>query len=231
MILGNQEKKWFKKNYPTLNVGNADISGEIFIKATYNKEKNRFLNLTNRDSNDIGGLVLAGEFKINIKERIKEATSRLPALTIEGVEHISARHLNKGDDSACLCSPLEEDEYLLNFKTETFFEELVVPFLYGQLYYDKYTKWPWGEYAHGSPGIFESYAKLQNSVKLQECIRLLRTDLKWNYIKSLLLQKSPIGGHVTCFCDEGGKMRKCHPDALEGIRKLRDDLMIKNISI
>ncbi len=231
MILSSQDKNWLNKDYPTLTIDKTGILGKIYIKATYNKERDRFLNLTNTDLNDVGGEVLDGEFKINLRERTVKVTSRLPALKIDGIEQIPARHLNKGDDSACLCNPLEEDEYLLNFEIKTFFEKLVVPFLYGQLYYNQHTKWPWGEYAHGGSGILESYAKLQNLTKVQECIRLLKMDPKWNNIKLLLLQKSPIGGHTICFCDKGGRMRVCHPDTLEGIRKLRDDLMLKDISV
>lgn len=235
-MLTEHDKKWFFENYPDLSYSEDEgISGTVTFKAAYNKDINRFLILSNNIENTVGGLELGGTFTISIKETIDKNLSELPSLYIEGVNPIANRHINETPDNhrACLCSPFIEDQYLIpTFNFKRYFEELVIPFLYGQLFYDQESHWPWQDLSHGSIGLLESYFKINDSNKAKECLEKLPRDIKnWRNIKILLNQKASIGGHTLCFCQNGSKIRNCHIDAWKGIEKLRQDIKNKSLII
>src|ERR1700727_2238404 len=48
------------------------------------------------------------------------------------------------------------------FQIRAFLEQLVIPFLYGQVFYSSKNRWPWAEYAHGATGILEAYSKTRD---------------------------------------------------------------------
>lgn len=235
-MLTEQDKKWLHVNYHNLTHSeDGGISGTVAFRAAYNKEIDRFLILGDNIKNTIGGLELGGEFTIKITETKDAGLSQLPSLYIEGVDPAIDRHINQttGDRRACLCSPLVEDQYLVPvFNFKVYFETLVIPFLYGQLFYDKEKRWPWKDLSHGSIGILESYLKIIGADKAKECLeKLLRDTKNWKHIKMLLAQKSPIKGHALCFCLSGSKVRNCHIDAWKGAEKLRHDIKNQSLTI
>jgi len=176
---------------------------------------------------------LEGSFNIKIEERKNKTYSNLPALFVEGVDIIADRHINTYDKSACLCSPLEENEFLEpTFKFELYFEHLIVPFLYGQLFYNSEKRWPWSEYAHGSVGLLDSYLIISDSSKAKECQQKLAADIiNWPRIRTALLQKSDIKGHTQCFCPKRDQIRRCHPNAWKGIQLLKNHLRMQGVTI
>ncbi len=235
-MLTEHDKKWLCENYPNLTHSeDGVISGTVTFRATYNNQINRFLILGGNIENTIGGLELSGGFTIRITETKDGGLSQLPSLYIEGVDTVADRHINQtvGDCRACLCSPLVEDQYLVPvFNFKVYFETLVIPFLYGQLFYDKEKRWPWKDLSHGSIGILESYLKIAGTDKTKECLAKLPRDPKnWKHIKMLLAQKSPIKGHALCFCLNGSKIRNCHIDAWKGAEKLRQDIKNQSLTI
>ena len=231
-MLNEEDAKWLGENYPRLIPTPDGISGTIEITATYNLETNRFLKIQRGAVDDVGGVRLTGSFNISICERIVKPFSELPALMIEGVEAVANRHINICDGTACLCSPLVEDEYLIpKFQFQFFFEKLVVPFLYGQLFYSREKSWPWPDYGHGSVGLLESYERLGNPKITEKCLLKLSHDNNWQSIKSALKQKSEIKKHTLCFCEAKDKIARCHPMAWDGIKRLRFDIADQNITI
>lgn len=223
-MLKKNDKEWLIKHYPNLSIESDDkIAGDISFTATYNKQSGHFLEIDEETIDGVGGLQLSGAFKIAIVTRTTTPHSRLPALTIEGVETISDRHINQSDFSACLCNPLEEDEYLEpQFDFQKFFKELVVPFLYGQLYYSQEGHWPWFDYAHGGLGTIEAFSRNPTLKKANECIQRISLEVQlWKIVKPLLLQKEDIKGHILCPCPKHDHLRRCHPVVLEGLRLLR----------
>lgn len=233
VMLTTEDKKWLQKQYPKLVAGSEEVSGIIEFTATYNEKNNRFLILNKDVTDTVGGCSLTGSFKIQIRERTNKSFSDLPALIVEDVETIPDRHFNQSDKTACLCSPLDEGEFLEpSFQFITFFEKLVIPFLYGQLFYSKEGRWPWITYAHGVTGLLESYSvNGDDSAKAKVCIQKLSMDRNWPRIRSLLAQKSYIKGHIPCFCEKEDQIRRCHPKALSGIRQLRIDIGSLRITI
>jgi hypothetical protein len=231
-MLNEEDVQWLAEHYQGLTVTPEGISGTVDIKATYNLETNLFLNIKKNTSDDVGGVRLSGSFKINIRERSIKPFSKLPALRIENIEPIPDRHINISDDSACLCSPLVEDEYLIPlFNFKSFFEKLVIPFLYGQLFYIQNGSWPWHDYSHGSMGLLESYVKVSNPQKGEECLQLLKRDKYWEKnIKPLLFSKE-IKGHRPCICNTGNQIRRCHPEAWKGLILLKKNLNDQGVEL
>lgn len=202
------------------------------VEATYNAATGRFLALGGDVENTVGGVALSGDFTIEIRQRRDRTLSRLPALRVQDVEPVPERHFSQTDKTACLCSPFEEDEFLIPaFQFRRYFEELVVPFLYGQLFHSKHGYWPWSEYAHGATGLLESYARVRDPSKAKDCIEKLASDANWPNIRAVLAQRTRINGHVRCFCSKKDFMRRCHPAALKGLRMLRNDASAQGLSL
>jgi hypothetical protein len=232
-VLKNADREWLSNAYPAL-VCNADgVSGNVAFTATYNHQLDRFLLLTNGVIDSVGGALLSGEFTIRIAERSDRTISALPAVFVDGVDPIADRHFSQIDKSACLCSPLEETEFLEpKFEFIRFVEQLVIPFLYGQVFYTRHGSWPWEEYAHGSVGLLEAYANAHEPARAMDCLRLLAQDANaWAKVKAALQQKPHFKGHTPCLCPKGDHIRRCHPRAWRGALQLQQDVRTFAISL
>jgi hypothetical protein len=233
-MLTETDKYWLAERYSGLSIESNDkVIGEVSFVATYNKESGRFLEIESDTIDGVGGIRLSGTFKISIVPRTVTPHSRLPALTIDGVDTVADRHINQSDFTACLCNPIEEDEYLEpQFDFQRYFKELVIPFLYGQLYYSQEGHWPWFDYAHGGLGTIEAFSKNPTSVKAEECIQRISREVQlWKTVKPLLLQSGDIKGHTVCPCPKHDHLRRCHPVALEGLRLLKKALKEQGIQL
>jgi hypothetical protein len=224
-MLNENVKQWLRERHPALIPAGGAVAGTIEFTASYNRESNRFLILGDGVTKQTGGIALSGAFEIRIEERTDKSVSRLPALHVEGVDATPGRHFNQQDKSACLCSPFDEDEFLQpDLQFRSFIEQLVMPFLYGQMFYSSHGHWPWAEYAHGATGILEAYCKVCAQNRAEECLQKLRQDVSWPRIQAALRQRPYIKGHTPCFCSKMDQIRRCHPMALEGALRLQQDL-------
>ncbi len=232
-MLNTGDEQWLRERYPGLVSDAKGVTGNIKFKATYNSEIGRFLILGDGIMDGVGGLALSGEFTIRIEERTSKIISSLPAVYVENVNAIPDRHFGQADKSACLCSPLEECDFLLpEFQFRVFLEHLVIPFLYGQIFYSQTQRWPWPEYAHGSAGLLEAYSHIADGAKTEECLRRLVQDKNvWPRIAAALRQKPYIKGHTPCFCPQMDQIRRCHPIALRGVQRLQDDIRALRLPI
>jgi|GEM_PF-1790276 len=239
MAFSGADKIWIKENYRDLNVTNSEISGKIDILATYSLQDHIFLDVAKASVDHVGGVRLSGTFSLTMTERrpSERMFSSLPKVVIENIPADPERHINPNDNSACLCSPLEEGDYLYpTFQVERFFKELLIPFLYGQIYFSSFKCWPWTDYGHGSIGILESYNYLSEPSRAKSCINKLygyrdKKGSPWSEIRGLLMQKGQIKGHVMCICKNRDKIRRCHPKAWCGLRKLQIDFKNQHLAI
>ncbi len=224
-MLKKDDEGWLCQAYPGLVPTHTGLAGTIEFNASYDAGSDLFRILGEGVPDEVGGLALAGRFEIRIEERTVKSFSALPALYVEGVEPSSDRHFG-GDKSACLCSSLEEDEFLTpEFESRLFVEKLVVPFLYGQVFYDLHRRWPWSEYSHFATGLLESYGKFPDPTKIEGFLQtLMQYRNIWPAIRIALLQKDYIKGHIACFCEKKDQIRRCHPAALRAIQQLRCDI-------
>jgi hypothetical protein len=225
---------WLKERYRGLSENNGEISGVIDFTATYNPDTDKFLLLNDDIEDRVGGDRLHVKYEIAIREKENTTFSNLPSLFVQGVEPIADRHFNQTiDRSACLCSPLEENEFLTPiFQFRRYVDELVIPFLYAQCFYSNKEYWPWPDLGHGSVGLLESYFKLNDASKAELCIAKLSKVADWAKVKLALTQKPEIKGHTPCiFCPNSDQIRRCHPDAWKGIRLLRDHIQKLKLSV
>jgi hypothetical protein len=232
MRISDTERRWLQQTHPGVSVEPDGITGTVEISATYNDQTGQFQILYEGAPDETGGLRLVGCFSILLQERTNTATSRLPALFVRDLDPIPDRHFGQLDFSACLCSPFRENEFLDGgLDLIRFFEQLVIPFLYGQLFFSREGRWPWAEYAHGVVGLLEAYLQENDPSKAARCLELLVTDLSaWVRIQPLLRQRGKIKGNVSCFCGETGPIGNCHPKALTGMRRLQRDLRFAGVA-
>jgi hypothetical protein len=231
-MLKKSDEEWLRSNYQTLIPTDDAVTGIIEFTASYNRDTNRFVVLGDQITDDNGAVTLSGNFEVRIEERRDKSISQLPALHVERLEPIPERHFNQKDNSACLCSPLEEREFLqpeLQFRV--FLEQLVIPFLYGQVFYSSKGRWPWAEYAHGAAGILEAYSKIDDQDRAEECIRLLAQDVNWPRIRSALRQQPYVKGRSPCFCAKRVQIIRCHPRAFAGALRLQKHLRALKIPV
>jgi hypothetical protein len=219
------DEEWLSETQAGLALVDGTVRGTIEFEATYDAARNLFQVLDADLQAQTDGVTLAGRFTIRIEKRIVKAFSSLPALFVEEIEPTSDRHFG-ADKSACLCSPLEEDEFLTpTFEVRPFIERLVIPFLYGQLFYSANQRWPWSEYAHFATGLLEAYGQHPDPTKIERLLQTLARHFDtWPLIRAALRRESYIKGHTPCFCPKKDQMRRCHPLALQGIQRLRADI-------
>lgn len=113
------------------------------------------------------------------------------------------------DRTLCLGAPVE---VWRRFKAEprlvTFVETLVIEYLYGYAYFEKYGEMPFGELSHGAQGIREHYQELL-SRRCSIVLALLKVMADGTY-----------HGHQACPCGSGKILRKCHgPSMLELLKQ------------
>lgn len=230
-LLSGRDEPSLSSLYPGLALVDGTVTGVIAFRARYEREEDRFVVLKQGDSEPDNAVTLSGSFEIRIEERSDNSVFRLPALFVPHVEPIPDRHFGT-DKTACLCSPFEEDDFLNpEFRLNSFLEQLVIPFLYGQVFYTAQGHWPWAEYAHYETGILEAYSKLQDQSKAEQCLRMLSRYRSWPALRSALVHKPFFPGHMPCFCGERKPIRRCHRQALEGALRLQRDVRALRLAL
>ena len=224
-MLSAHDQQFLKERYPELKACGEKIEGTINLRATFDKDSNQFQIIYPSDSNVVGGCELSGSFRVAMEPRASSALPRAPALTIDGYPHKKDRHIDH-DGIACLCSPFIEREYLSpDLNVRRFMEELVVPFLYGQLFYDAHEFWPWIDYSHGVAGLMESYTPARSKDELRERLHFFTTyPLDWQRLRPLVVQRRPPSTSALCICGSVRRISHCHRHALNGILALRTDM-------
>ncbi len=224
-MLSREDRVWLGREYPELTPAPHEVKGLLKFTGAYHEESGRFFILNDEPAHVELGTVLGGAFEIKIRGRLDFEATTLPKLFVDGLPHTLDRHFYQNDFNACLCSPLQHQDFLVpEFKFRRFFNELVVPFLYGQVFLATFGRWPWAEFAHGATGILEAYAASKGRRQTQRCINFLAKDSDWPRIKSALLQEAQVQGDTGCFCRSQRKLRSCHPKAWCGALLLQQDL-------
>lgn len=229
-MINEPEKELLLKYYPELVVS-ADyesIVGTISFIASYDKGADMFqiINKLNDAPSTENTLILGSTFNITITKNKDD--DLLPNLSIQGdlIERSTDRHFYISGD-ACLCGLVEN----VNFKKSNmgvleFIERLVIPFLYGQLYFDKFNKWPWKEYAHNTAGILQSFHCNEKTIEnAMACLeKLKKVPNQYPVIKRVFIGQERFTGVNKCFCGSGKEVRFCHLDTWYGLLELRSVL-------
>lgn len=214
--LNEQDRVWLAERYPNLKISDSNsaiISGVLQFDMIYEPLNER----------------IQDQYVIEI-EMSPGPTSSLPKVkeTATRIPKTADRHINPNDEICCLCSSfLEEKWFPDGFKIDIFFETVLIPYFFGQTYFEKYQKWPWGEYSHGLMGLLESYLEIQGPIDrkiLERVIGVLRNQKEWPVCLEYLKKKGYIKGHWGCAHDLGKIFRFCHPIALRGLCKIKHDI-------
>ncbi len=215
--------QWISKYYPTLKINKeyTEVQGVFDFKAAYDRVSSSFRWFLDPDQS-VSGEILENAYNVIITKASDQ--DELPSLQVtdENIKKIVDRHFYP-DGTACLCGPVEKKNFILSgFSFIKYLERMVVPFLYAQTYYDKYYEWPWGEYAHGSAGVFQSYVNSNWTPEdIEACLKQLRKDPNWKRIKSVLAGQERVTETSRCFCAKPGQIKRCHPGAWFAMVKFR----------
>lgn len=117
------------------------------------------------------------------------------------------RHIDS-DGKACLFLPEEASIHFPAGSTlRTFLEGPVNSFLVGQLHFEEFGTWPFGQWDHGTGGILQFYAEKTSIddpsvlVKFVECVA-----------------SAEVKGHWDCPCGSGKRLRNCHAAEVAQLR-------------
>lgn len=235
-VISDREEGWVKTNYPQLGfegvhpplrlVGSLDFDYAPSNPSSVVRQMFGEADFHIRDSYDV---------EISFDAR-PPTYSMLPILRETGGRiMLSAKRYNianpsdvhiSGNGILCLCAPAEAHLYFsAGFALEEYIGNLVVPFFYGQSFFERYGAWPWGTYSHGFLGVLESYATVGNDSSSQSRLELNRlinsvgaTELsKKVEVAVRRLARPHMGG--PCICGSGKRFRDCHPLVFQPLLK------------
>jgi hypothetical protein len=229
-LLTEIDLEWLRATYPLLQVNEqrTELFGMLSFTAGYDAATGLFT-IARLEGEEPSGMVLSGAYDVRIKDigELNDNRWCLPRLFIEStrIPFGPGRHFN-GDNSACLCGPSEEMALLgQGYIFPRYLEEVCIPFLYGQVHFDAYQRWPWPEYDHDIVGVLQSYAASGSTKGLGFVLwGYLSRQPTWPVIRSILANEKRPKGHMPCLCQSRTPIRHCHPDAWEGLKKLCADV-------
>jgi hypothetical protein len=138
---------------------------------------------------------------------VREVGGRIP--------HVSDRHINPQDGTACVLLPDERWRLwptgmpLLKFLTGPLHS-----FFLAQSLVEAGQPWPFGHWAHGAKGVFQYSRELLKTPDL----RVITTYLEYITAKK-------VKGHWPCPCKSGERLRDCH---ISLVNDLRDKISRKD---
>jgi hypothetical protein len=127
---------------------------------------------------------------------VREIGGRIP--------RIPDRHMN-GDGTACLFVPEERARYFpIGMPLVGLLRGPIRAFFIGQLYFERFGQWPFGERGHGAKGLLEFYAEALSTTN-GETILFVIDDLR----------RPAATRAAACPCGSGIPTEGCHPRVLE----------------
>jgi hypothetical protein len=125
------------------------------------------------------------------------------------IPKIAERHVYPNDGNCCLGV---WEEWLLtapDHTFETFLTGVLHDYLVSQTYFEARGEWPFGQRSHGYAGILESFAELMD---VENDATVVIEHLR-------LLSMNELKGHHPCPCGSGRKLRQCHRNKADELKK------------
>lgn len=123
------------------------------------------------------------------------------------------RHIYPESGSCCFTT-VAKSQILLKTVVKSlldFVDEIIIPYLENNSYYELNNRYYTEEYSHGKLGIIESYKDI---LQIDDTIKVAKILLKVAKSKKLVI-------HQNCYCESGRKLRKCYRGKhLNNLRKL-----------
>lgn len=133
--------------------------------------------------------------------RVFETNGRIPKK--------ARRHVNE-DGSACLFVPFETRIYWPNPRSiGSFLGGPVNAYFYGQSYFEKTGKYPFGERDHDIVGVFEAIRDHSGMNNLAQALSVFD-----------LLKKHEMKGHWLCPCGSQMILRRCHLEKIDTLKEM-----------
>ena len=233
--LSDEEEEWLKARFPDLRISFVDgllsIQGNLVVDMYYDEtnSEDRYvifpqeeLKLSSKYIKDIYvvRIVFCDDRFI---PKVYEIDRRIRSFAQRNGIKLCNLHVNISDD-LCLCpKSLERIKLKDSYTIKDFFTILLVPFFYAQSFYETNNRWPWKDYSHGDIGLLEAYADYSiDSESTNGFCRETYSAFK-SEIQSVITSADAITRQSMCLCNSGGKFRKCHRKAWEGLKKIKKD--------
>jgi len=196
----SQYEKWglrdLLQRYPDLSIrpqvqGGALLTGDLEFSAQY------------RDHEPITHLY-------TVEIRVKADFPRsIPTVKEMGGRIQGGFHTFSSDGTLCLGSRIKLKTVLHRHPTLLgFAENCLVPFLYAYSFREKHGRLPWGDLAHGTPGLINDYMSILNVDSEKACLELI----------VLLGIRKRVANKRPCPCRSGRRVGKCHHRVLNSLR-------------
>jgi hypothetical protein len=118
----------------------------------------------------------------------------------------------------CLAVPVEQRRAFLDEPTLLgYVNRLVIPFLYGFCFFQKYGRHPFSEAEHGNEGILRHY---MDTLDLKDEVLAL--------VVICFLIENGYRGHHECPCGSGQIVRACHGPKLLALHRTHDEQSIRS---
>ena len=156
--------------------------------------------------------------------KLKEIGGRIRAAAIRHRKEPRDLHIND-DGTACVAADQDlEVSRRAGLTLPLYIESYVVPFLYGESYFEDSGTWPWNELSHGPWGLLDWLGRKPQitSRDVADTLRDLRRRIGDAETKRLISQRCR--GHRPCPCGSGRKARNCHPYVKTAIARIRSEL-------
>lgn len=141
------------------------------------------------------------------------------------IERVLDRHIFEKHGNCCV--GVYEEWLLLsdNCSLEEYFLGPVDDYFFSQHWYETKLaqtgkgEWPLGERSHGLKGELEAFGEI---LGLEPDAKLIADHLK-------VLCKNPIKGHLSCPCGSGKRIRNCHRERIDQIRRAVNPAMARRM--
>lgn len=119
------------------------------------------------------------------------------------------------DGQLCLETDTAIRIYFINgFDLVSWMYNFVEPYYFSYEYFQRYGVFPFGERAHGTEGILQTYGEIFNEPNYVKVFKLMK-----------FIQCGRYRGHLPCPCGSGTKLRLCHGQLMRRFFE-SDDLKI-----
>ncbi len=248
MQLSEEDKEWLETSYPEIRISTKEgvehLSGFLDFDMIYNPDTGSYT-LSSGNRNAIQNKfhiydryeldIALIEAKNSILPETREIGGRIENLRSKLNLKIQDLHAYP-DYMLCLCARQAEESYFpKKFNLPDFIQQLVIPFLYSNSFFEQNNTRPWGEHGHSGLGTLEYYMdqqKFGDKKLVTSTLHALDEDTNTNSSSYFsYLQRIDIPGHLDCVCGSKKRISKCHPNALIGLRKLKNDLANLGIDV
>lgn len=193
------------KEYPHLHME--------FLNDKYMIEGNVRIYATNDDVPLIDDFTIAMEVPLGFPNElptIKETSNKIS----KSFEHVNI------DKSLCLGIETEiKIQFMKNPTLLNWFQTFVVNFFYSVMYYNKYGRVPYGERLHGTKGIIQFYIEFLNVDSIKKIYDILNA-----------IEIGNLNDYCKCPCGSFKKIRKCHLNQINLLKKVGVKSDLKEIS-